>query len=238
LDPSKLAVIPTSNRSNVLKALVAFAKFNGNYESFTKSIKSNGIHWINKNGFDSFLRIMNNNHTDVTEWHRKTQTVLSDNERLFLKFTLLSGIRKGESVRSFNRIIELYKQNRLNEYYDDKQQILKHYQYKDNLRRTKNLYISIVPKELIDQVKESKPISYHALRKHLNKNKLNIEIKPLRSMFATFLRNKAVMSEIIDLLQGRIESSSVFLQHYLKLDLSSLSDQILPILRDLLTSVS
>ncbi|MGD0979549.1 MAG: integrase [Candidatus Bathyarchaeia archaeon] len=237
-DPSKISTLKTSNRGNVLKALISLSKFLGSYDNFTKSIKNNGIHWASRNGFDSFLKIVNGNHKDVIEWYKKTQTVLPDNEKLFVRFVLLSGLRMSEAKRSFSKIIELAKQNRLNEYYDDKQQILKHYQYSENLRHTKNVYISIVSRELINEIVNSKAVSYNVIRKHLAKNRMNLELKPLRSLFATYLRNKGIMSEIIDLIQGRINSGSVFLNHYLKMDMTNLSDQILPILRDLLTSVS
>jgi intergrase/recombinase len=221
---------------------VALSRFLGSYKQFSESLKANDIHWTTKNGFDSFLRIISNGSNDnAKEWYKKTQTVLADHERLFIRFTFLSGMRKGESQRSFNKIISMNKEGRLTEYYDDKQRILKHYQYKEFLRRTKNVYISILPKDLIDQVKDSKPFSYNALRKHLDKNKLNIELKPLRSVYETFLRNHGILPEIIDLIAGRIPSEgsgSVFLHHYLKQDLSKLSDQIEPLLRELENSVA
>ena len=57
--------------------------------------------------------------------------LLRDNERLFLKFVLVSGLRKGEAVNSFNLIIELSKQNRLSEYYNSDTEILGRFKYAD-----------------------------------------------------------------------------------------------------------
>ena len=233
-DPSKIATLKTSNRGNVLKALVSLSKFLGQYDSFTKSIKASGIHWASRNGFDSFLKIINaNSHTEVKEWYRKTQTVLPQNEKLFVKFTLLSGLRATESRKAFNRIIELAEEGRLTEYYDSKQQILKHYIFKDSFRHTKNNYISIISRGLINEIVNSKQISYYVIRKHLVKNKLNLELKPLRSLYATFLRNKGIMAEWVDLIQGRISTNNVQLQNYLKLDLTNISEKILPIVKAL-----
>jgi intergrase/recombinase len=48
-----------------------------------------------------------------------------------------------------------------------------------------------------------------------------IKIYYCRKVFATFLRNKGIEPEIIDLLQGRI-SSSVFVQHYYRPDINEM----------------
>ena len=59
---------------------------------------------------------MNNNQNSLHSWYKATKGLLRDNERLFLRFILVSGLRKGEAVNSFNLIIELSQQNRLPEY--------------------------------------------------------------------------------------------------------------------------
>jgi len=67
------------------------------------------------------------------------------------------------------------------------------------------------------------------LRKHFEKNKLNLRIKELRSYYATFLRKNGIISEYIDLLQGRIPKS-VFAKHYLKVeDVKELVAQVLAV---------
>ena len=74
-----------------------------------------------------------------------------------------------------------------------------------------------MPQPLINEIVNSFPVSYSAIRKRITTTKHNIRIKELRSYSATYLRNHGILSEIIDLLQGRIPKS-VFARHYLKVE--------------------
>jgi hypothetical protein len=66
-----------------------------------------------------------------------------DNEKLYLRFALLPGVRKEEAIKSFNLIINLSQQNKLNEYYNEELGILEHFKYGDLfLRQTKSLYLN------------------------------------------------------------------------------------------------
>ena len=67
-------------------------------------------------------------------------------------------------------------------------------------------------------------ISYNALKLMLKRTDLDMNMYYCRKVFATYLRNEGIESEIIDLLQGRI-SSSVFVRHYYRPDMSKF-DQI------------
>ena len=67
-------------------------------------------------------------------------------------------------------------------------------------------------------------ISYNALKITLKRRGLDMNMYYRRKVFATYLRNEGIESEIIDLLQGRI-SSSVFVRHYYRPD-SSKFDEI------------
>ena len=57
----------------------------------------------------------------------------------------------------------------------------------------------------------------------LKRKGLDMNMYYCRKVFATYLRNEGVESEIIDLLQGRI-SSSVFVRHHYRPDLSEFDD--------------
>ena len=85
------------------------------------------------------------------------------------------------------------------------------------LRHTKNCYISIVSRELIQQITNSSEVSYSAIRKRLTRKNQPLRIKELRSYYATYLRNHGVLAEYVDLIQGRIPKS-VFARHYLKVE--------------------
>jgi len=238
-NPNELNNIPVSIRGNALKALINLSKYLGGYESFKSQLKNHGIKWVTTdNSFNSFLAIVNNQHSTLGNWYKSAMDVLPDNEKLYLKYTLVSGLRKDESIKSIMLIQKLARENKLNEYWNTELGILEHFKYGDLfLRNTKNVYISIVSEELVQQIVSSKPIFYTTIRKHLEKNKLILRIKELRSYFATFLRKNGIISEYIDLIQGRIPRS-VFVRHYLKVDdFKALVTQVLAITENLESSL-
>ena len=200
------------------------AKFLGVYTEYQKKLKNSGVKWLSTDdAFSSFLRITNNNHSSLGDWYEAVQNILRENEKLLLKYALVTGIRKNEAIKSFNLIIDLAKAGQLESYYNSNLEILEHYKQKDAignfmfLKATKKLYISIVSKTLVDEITQSNKVSYPAIRKRINRAKHNIRIKELRSYFATYLRQHGILAEYIDLLQGRIPKS-VFAKHYLKIE--------------------
>ena len=228
-NPTNISAIPVSTRGNVLKAMVNLSKYLGCYEQFTVKLRNHGVKWVNQDdSFKSFLRIVNNNHSNLGEWYTTAQSILRDNEKLWLKFNLLTGLRKQESINAFNLIIELSHQGKLSEYYNQELEILEHFKYSDLfLRATKKVYISIVSRDLISEIVDSQPVSYSAIRKRLTRNNQHQRFKELRSYFATYLRQHGILAEYIDLLQGRIPKS-VFARHYLKVeDVKKLVNKIL-----------
>jgi intergrase/recombinase len=232
-NPSKISTIPTSIRANVLKALITLSKYLGEYLEFKEQLKQHGIKWIKPDNFSSFLNILNDTHNDLDVWYKNVYSILNDNSRLFPRFTLLSGLRKAESIRAFNKIIELSKNGKLSEYYNKELNILEHFKYpKEFFRQTKNVYISVIPYELIEQIANSKSISYSSIRKYLQRRNIKLRLKELRSYYASYLRKHGIISELIDLLQGRI-SKDVFVRHYLKQEPKALSIQVLALLKDL-----
>ncbi len=74
-----------------------------------------------------------------------------------------------------------------------------------------------------------KALTYHQL-------KSNCRNKPVycRKVFSTYLQNKGIEPEIIDLLQGRI-SDSVFVNHYYRPDINEIiTKRIRPVLDELM----
>jgi intergrase/recombinase len=232
-EPSKINSLPASIKSNVLKSLVALSKFLGIYQEFCAKFRNHGIRWTSTDtSFNSFLSIVNNKHDTLATWLKESSKVLAENERLFLKFALLSGLRKSEAITSFNMIVEFANQNRLLEYYDVNIRCLCHFKYSQYLRHSKNVYVTPISTELLSEISKSRPVSYSTIRKKLSREGLPLRIKELRSYYATYLRQHNVISENIDLIQGRVPKS-VFVRHYLKLNLSELSQQAISLLKDL-----
>jgi intergrase/recombinase len=102
-----------------------------------------------------------------------------------------------------------------NTYVDKERMLLTHYKYpKLFLRVSKNAYVSVINKDIIQIAKESQPVtSYTHIRNSFGNYSVSMNMYYCRKVFATYLRNEGIESEIIDLLQGRI-SSSVFVRHY------------------------
>ena len=131
---------------------------------------------------------------------------------------MTTGLRKAEAQKSIRLIIKLFNEGKLDCYYNSELGILEHWRFPELFfRRTKMAYISIVTKESVAKISQSKPVSYFAIRKRIVKHKQSVRIKELRSYFATYLRKHGILAEYIDLLQGRIPKS-VFAKHYLKIE--------------------
>jgi hypothetical protein len=234
--------LPASIRGNVLKAMVNLSKFLGCYEDYKQKLKNHGIHWANgDNSFNAFLRITNNEHYTLGSWYREVSKILRPNEKLYLAFTLKSGLRKHESQTAFNKTIELSKEGRLSEYYNSETLTLQHYIYPElSNRKTRRVYISIVDRDLINQVASSWPVSYYAIRKRLSLHKIGkVRIKELRSYFVSYLRQNNILPEVRDLLQCRLDiRNNIQLSHYFKIaDMGKLSKQILAVTENLESSL-
>ncbi len=154
------------------------------------------------------------------------QPLLKPEEKVLLEYLRLSGLRKEEAVNSFNKIIELSKEGKLDCYLNT-DGLLEHFQFKKLfLRGTKNVYISIVPKNLIDEIAKSQPVGYNAILKRLQRKKMRCRINELRDSFGTFMVRNGLIKEEVDLLQGRIPPS-IFIRHYWSPSFKELRDRTL-----------
>jgi intergrase/recombinase len=134
-----------------------------------------------------------------------------------------------EGINSFNLIAGMGSKYST-EYYNENTKFLEHFRYpKLFLRNSKNCYVSCVPKSLLDEISNSTKVSYVAIDKRLNKANLPMKVKQLRSYYATQMRKAGLLSEQIDLMEGRI-GKSIFLMHYFKENPKELSDKILSLL--------
>jgi len=101
------------------------------------------------------------------------------------------------------------------------------------LRKSKNAFISFVSPELLDTVLKAKPVfEYSALDTKLGRLGIKIQTKYLRKLYATTLRNSGILSEIIDLVEGRI-GKSVSIKSYYKPFLMDVRDRILRVVEPL-----
>ncbi len=233
-NPSKILSFPESRRSNILKAMVCLSKYLGVYEEYKAKLKSYGIKWGNEDtAFKGFLAIFNHKHDTLPDYIQEIMPLLHDNERLLLRFLAVTGLRKNEAITSFNMIIDLNANGKLSEYYNSELQALEHFKYgKVFLRGTKNAYISFVSKELINQICNSQSVTYNAIHCRFMRKKVKLRLKELRSYNNTFLRKSGILSELVDVLAGRVPKT-VFCRHYLAETMKGFSAQVLTIEREL-----
>ena len=229
----ELETFSGSKKNTVIKALTALSKFLGVYEDFKASLSRYGIKFARTDSFNAFLRIINNNSDDLLDWFSKAYAVARENEKLFLKFALISGLRKSEAINSFNLIISLAKTNDLNSYFNEELSCLEHFKFKQLfLRGKKNAYITFIPKEMVNEIAKSEPITYEAIRKRLLKNGLKVRINELRDYFATFMVKHGLIREEVDLLQGRIPPS-LFVRSYWSPSFKELKERVFKGLEEL-----
>jgi hypothetical protein len=217
--------IPSTVRNNALKSLVALSKYKGEYSEFHNRLKAHGIRWVSTDAFTSFTNMFNHNHDSLIQWYHDFSKFLKPNEQIWLKYLALSGLRRAESVMSFNKIIELAMADRLSEYISE-QGTIEHFRDKRFLRGTKNAFITIVTPNLIDEIKRSESINWNALRKRMDRKHQRYRFKELRSFNGSFLVKNGLISEEVDLLQGRV-SKTVFARHYLKENIGEFKGRIL-----------
>jgi hypothetical protein len=233
-NPSKLLSIPEGNRANVLKAMVCLAKFLGCYEPFKAKLKNYGIHWVNADtAFNGFLSIFGKEHDSLAPWIKQIQPLLHENEKLFLRFLAVTGLRKNEAITSLNMIIELSSMGNLCDYYNEELSVLEHFKYgKLFLRGTKNAYISFVSREMISEICSSQRVNYSAIMSRLRRKEIKLRFKELRSYHNSYLRKNGLISELVDVLAGRVPKT-VFARHYLGEDMKTFSKQVLEMENDL-----
>jgi hypothetical protein len=94
------------------------------------------------------MSIFSKKHDTLGAWVMQIQPLISDSEKLYLRFLAATGLRRTEAITSFNMVIDLNANGKLGEYYNSELSVLEHYKYKVFLRGTKNTYISFAPKVL------------------------------------------------------------------------------------------
>ena len=234
-NPRDIELIKDSIKNNVIKSLISLSKYIGQYETFKAKLKSYGITMNKQNSVDSFLRILkaSESNSNVLEWVTEANEVLRPNEKTLLKLAKFSGLRKEEAIQAFNLIVQLSKDNKLPEYYDKNLNCLCHFKYpKIFLRNTKNVFISFVPQELINEITESESLTYTMIIKRLRRKHMKVRINELRDFFGTYLLHHGMLEQEVNLLQGRIPVS-VFVRHYWSPKLAELRDRIFKALEEL-----
>ena len=233
----ELDLLPATIKNNAIKSLIVLSKFLGKHKEFSERLKSFDIKTSRPDSLSAFLRIFNASNSDVMTWYSSTVPLLRDNEKLFAKLLLYSGLRASEAINSFNLIIELARENKLSEYYDSELNVLCHFKYpKLFIRRTKNCYITFIQPEFLSEISNSQPVTYSAMRKRLERKYLHLRFNELRDKFGTYLLSHGILEVEINLCQGRIPVD-IFIRHYWSPKLKELGTRIFKALETMESSL-
>jgi intergrase/recombinase len=214
-DLSKVAGLRDSFRPNVMKALSALAKFLGCYEDYKQLIRQYGLKWGGRSADDLIIDRLNKveNPDEVFEWIRQAKAARPDLTD-FLDLMAVSGLRLVEAVSSYNLIVRLSRENKVQEYYHVEHQTLEHFKFKEIfIRKSKKAFISFVPGELVKRIGENDLLtSPDAVQKLLQKRGLKLRFADIREAHATF-STKFLKDTEIDFLHGRV-TTNVFMRNY------------------------
>ena len=204
-DLSPLLELTPDKRRHVLTALAALARFTGRYEEFKRLKKRYGIRVEKPTKI--MAQIDSSSLKELAEWINRAREILG----VFIDFALATGMRPTEALESFNLIKELHEKGRLGDYYKDGW--LEHFRYeKLFLRRTKKVYVSYCPSEIVTAVIEyPEKLTVEKVRHRLEEIK-PLRLKHIRKLWASYMARFLSEPEI-NLIQGRV-SKSVFMQHY------------------------
>ena len=217
-----------------LCALANLAKYLNKHTLFKEQMKNAGLKWSNGDlAFKGFLSIISHSHNTVPQYIEKTWPHLEDNEKVFIKFLAITGLRINEAATAFNQIINFNKNGELNEYYNESLACLEHFKHRNLfLRGTKNAFISFIHPDFIKEITMCSNVNYNRIQCRFKRLGFNLRFKELRSYNNTYLRQNGILAELVDLTAGRIPKS-VFVRHYLGVDMNTLSRQILSLQGDL-----
>ncbi|MDQ3084925.1 MAG: hypothetical protein M3Q77_08950, partial [Thermoproteota archaeon] len=198
-------------RVHAMKALASLSKYMGCYDKWKEIVQRYQLKWSDSNKsikvFNAIFQNEGNNFPSMLKWIKDVVAVLPKDYQNIILFNTFTGLRPDEAQKAIHLI-----KTKESEYIDKDRGILKHYQFPDTfLRQTKNAYLSIINDDIVEIARSTPDKERYlvGLRKRVIKNNFKMNMYYCRKVFATYLRNKGIEPEIIDLLQGRI-SSSVF----------------------------
>jgi len=216
--PTELLQLSPNKRIHVMKALSSLARFTGRSDDWQQIRQKHGLQWsTGTEKIDAFTRFFDQskNLDTMIDWLRQAMQALPRDYSNFLLFCTLTGMRGSEAVESV-RLLNQPSGKFPEDYYNPEQQKLQHYLFPDIfIRRTKAIYVSVVNDAIIGIAKNiSKTPTQNGLKKALVRRRyLSMKVKYCRKIYASYLRQSGIESEIIDMLSGRV-GKNIFLRHY------------------------
>jgi hypothetical protein len=220
-----------------MKSLASLSKFMGNYDEWHEIIRRYQLKWPKKEGLSVFDEIFNNSeesYSSMLEWIKTSIQRLPKSFGNVILFNTLTGLRPDEGYKAINLI-----QTNSSNYVDEKRMLLMHYKFPDIfLRVSKKAYVSLVNEDILKAAANGEPITnYRIFRDKFVELSISMNMYYCRKVFATYLRNKGIEPEIIDLLQGRTPSS-IFVNHYYRPNIHEIiTERIRPVLDELINEI-
>jgi intergrase/recombinase len=212
---SEVRDLKETARPNALKALSALAKFLGIHEEYKQLVRNYSLKWGGRSAEDLIIDRMTKVESpdEVFDWIKKAKQVRPDLSE-FVELMAVTGLRLVEAVESYNLIIRLSKEGRLDEYYNVESGILEHFKFKRIFfRRSKKTFISFVSTDLVERISQRKLLaSPVAVQDLVRKQGLKVRFADIRETHATFMTRHLKDNEI-DFLHGRV-TSNVFMRNY------------------------
>jgi hypothetical protein len=209
---SSLFNLSDDNRRLVMASLANLSKFLGVYKMWKEIVENAGLKWSSGNSEEVIIKRFTKakDPNDLVNWVKTVKTAQPELSA-FMDFICYTGIRFIEAVDSYNLIIELNRTGRLQEYCNG--DMLEHYKFRDLfIRRSKKVFISFVPKDLVDAVGASKKLSKNAIINRIKRLKLISRFGDIREYWASIMTRQLSEPEI-NFLQGRV-STSIFMKNY------------------------
>ena len=210
-DLSPLKMFSSYKRSHVLKTLATLSKFLGLYKEFRDLREAYGIKWSRGDSARIVIKrlLRANNERDLLDRIRKLKKEIPQISS-FLDLIATTGLRLVEALNAYNLIISLAKEGKLREYYEDS--ILKHYEYPEIfIRKTKKVFISIVPNSVIEEILKAEKLIYDIIKKRMQRRRIE-RFSDLREYWASKMVKYLKQPEI-DFLMGHT-SANVFMANY------------------------
>jgi intergrase/recombinase len=214
-DLSEIGLMSHGKRRMIMTALSNLSKFLGRYEDWKRLVHAFQLKWSDRSKDEIIIErlIKVKDVDDVFNWIRQVKAVRPDFSDL-LDLMMYSGMRLLEAVNSYNLIIQLHKEGRLSEYYNEETEALEHYKFKDLfLRKSKKSFVSFVPKSLVLKIAENgKMLNKHGVCTGIQRYGLPLRFGDIREVHNTIMSKYLSESEV-NFLAGRI-GSSVFMSNY------------------------
>jgi hypothetical protein len=135
------------------------------------------------------LKNYNNNANDLAKSIKIVKHRIPT-QSTFMDLIVATGLRLEEAINSYNLIVELTKQGKLNDYYNMERQTLEHFRFRKTfIRRTKKAFMSFVAKELIEKIGSGPLVSRDIIVKRLQRLHLRSRFADIREFYAIAIQS-------------------------------------------------